>query len=454
MHIIREANEAVISILSRFLIKDGCTRWLHYCVQAPVENGVLIFNSLTRELIHLSQEEYDHYLELDYLKERWFLVPDETKEKEYADFVKLVFRTREKKSKEITGYTIFTTTDCNARCFYCFELGRSRVPMSNETATKVAQYIEDHCGNKRVNISWFGGEPLFNIEAIETICSELHRKGVQFTSIMVSNGYLFNDETVRKAVDQWNLKNVQITLDGTEKVYNKTKAFIYRDSNPYEIVIANIGRLLDAGISVLIRLNMDLYNSEDLLNLVQELAQRYGGKQNLSVYAHHLFNADLSMSEMHTDEEWEKRDVAMRRLTDYISRNGLVSKAGVSKRITTRYCKADNGNAVTILPDGNIGLCEHYSENEFIGHIDHGTFDTATVMSWRETMPEIPECAECFYYLDCVKLKKCVTGRDCYRQLRQEHLRKTQRKMLCSYERWQAKTLCDEKDSNLTVTGK
>jgi len=25
---------------------------------------------------------------------------------------------------------------------------------------------------------------------------------------------------------------------------------------------------------------------------------------------------------------------------------------------------------VTILPDGNIGLCEHFSEDEFIGHIE------------------------------------------------------------------------------------
>lgn len=448
MKTISDANESILSILKKFIKKDDCTRWLHYCVQMPVEDGVLIFNALTRELIHLLQEEYDHYLELDYLRERWFVVPEETKEKEYADFVRLVLRTREKKSKEITGYTIFPTTDCNARCFYCFELGRSRIPMSNETAMKVAQYIEDHCGNKKVNISWFGGEPLFNVGAIEIICSELRRKGIHFISKMVSNGYLFNDEIVRKAVDEWNLKGVQITLDGTEKVYNNTKAFIYRDSNPYEIVIGNIGRLLDAGISVSIRLNMDLYNAEDLLNLVQELAQRFCGKDNLSVYAHHLFDTDLSMGEMHTEEEWEERDIAMRRLTDCLSQNGLIPKTGVSKQIKTNYCKADSGRSVTILPDGNIGLCEHFSESEFIGHIDHEGFDAATVASWKETMPEIPECAECFYYLDCMKLKKCVNGRDCYRQFRQERLRNIQRKMLCSYECWQAKELSDEEDGN------
>lgn len=448
MKVIFEANESVLTILKRFLKKDRCVRWLHYCVQAPVEDGVLVFNSLTRELIHLSQEEYEHYTELDYLRDRWFVVPEGTNEKEIADLVKLVLFSQQKKSKEITGYTIFTTTDCNARCFYCFELGRSRIPMSADTAEKVVQYITDHCGGKEVKISWFGGEPLFNIEAIETICSGLHRNGVVFTSTMVSNGYLFNDDTVHKALEQWNLKRVQITLDGTEKVYNKTKAFIYRNTNPYEIVIDNINRLLNAGIYVTIRLNMDLYNAEDLLALCEELAQRFGRNKYLAVYAHHLFKSDIPMAEMYTDEEWEKRDIAMQRITDCLSRNGLIPKSSVSKHIPTNFCKADSGKSVTILPDGNIGLCEHFSESEFIGHIDHEGFDAATVARWKETMPEIPECGKCFYYLDCVRLKRCPSGRECYLLYRQECLRKVQHKMLCTYERWQTQTLSDAENDN------
>lgn len=444
MKIILEANESVLSILKKFLREDKCDRWLQYCVLTPVENGMLIFNSLTRELIYLSQEEYDHYLDLDYLKERWFVVPEETTEKEYADLVKLVFLTHQKKPKEITGYTIFPTTDCNARCFYCFELGRSRIPMSNETAEKVAQYIAEHCGDKRVNISWFGGEPLFNVGAIETICNGLLNKDIAFDSRMVSNGYLFDDIIVQKAVHQWNLKQVQITLDGTEKIYNKTKAFIYRDSNPYQIVMSNIRRLLDAGIRVSVRLNMDLYNADDLLILAEELAQRFGGYKDFSVYAHHLFKTDIPMAEMYTDDEWEKRDIAMQRLNDSLRRNGIAAKSGVSSRIKTNYCKADSGKSVTILPDGNIGLCEHYSESEFAGHIDQEGFDETTVTRWKETMPEIPECAECFYFLDCVKLKKCPNGRDCYRQYRQERLRNVQYKMLCTYERWQTQALYDD----------
>ena len=67
-------------------------------------------------------------------------IPEETKDKEYSDLVKWVWSNRQKKGKEITSYSIFTTTDCNARCYYCFEMGRSRMPMNQETALKVVQF--------------------------------------------------------------------------------------------------------------------------------------------------------------------------------------------------------------------------------------------------------------------------------------------------------------------------
>lgn len=447
MRIISEASESVLTILKKFLCTNNCTRWLQYCVKMPVEDGMLVFNMLTRELVLLNDNEYDRFVENDYLKEHWFVVPEATKEKEYADLVKWVLSSHQSKSKDITAYTIFTTTDCNARCFYCFELGRSRIPMSCETAEKVVQYIIDHCGGKEVSISWFGGEPLFNLRAIETICNGLHKEGVTFHSTMTSNGYLFDDMTVEKAVKDWNLKKIQITLDGTEKVYNKIKAYIYRDGNPYEIVMNNIGRLLDAGIRVFVRLNMDLYNAENLLALAEELAQRFADKKRLHVYAHHLFKSGTPDAQLHSEEEWEKRDAAMHQLVSCLNRNGLSSESGISKQIKVRYCKADNGQAVTILPDGNIGLCEHYTESEFIGHIDREGFDEKMVASWKETMPEIPECAECFYYLDCIKLKKCSSSSICYRHFREEKLRDTKMRMVNEYQKWKSKTI-DEEDED------
>lgn len=446
MEIISPASETVLSILKNLKKADAPYRLMHFCVEHPTEDGVLMFNLLTRELVSLTEAEYSHLTKLDDLKQRWFLVPEGTNEKEYADLVKWVLQTRQKKVKNITSYTIFPTTDCNARCFYCFELGRSRIPMSQETALKTVQYIKDHCGGEKVHISWFGGEPLFNQSAIDIICRGLHQEKVEFDCIMVSNGYLFDDETIQKAVRDWNLKRVQITLDGTEEVYNKAKAYIYREGSAYQKVLGNIERLLDADIVVQIRLNMDLYNADNLLELVDELARRFAGRKGFHVYAHHIFDGNNPLATTHTEEEWDKRDEAMCRLNEKLKEYGLSSKRGISKHIKLNHCMADSGKSVTILPDGNIGLCEHFSEDEFIGHLDKEGFDADMVKSWKETVPEIPECAECFYYPECIKLKKCANENICFRQDRNDLLRKTKQQMLNEYENWKSKTEVEDSE--------
>ena len=92
--------------------------------------------------------------------------------------------------------------------------------MDRETADRVISYIKEHCGGQQVKLSWFGGEPLVNHKVIDQICNGLRNDGIPYESRMISNAYLFDDTIVAKAADLWNLKNIQITLDGTEVVYN------------------------------------------------------------------------------------------------------------------------------------------------------------------------------------------------------------------------------------------
>lgn len=436
MKVISKANETVLAILGKAKTANTSWRLMHFCVESKVPEGVLLFHTLTMELILLSEEEYNNLTQMDYLKSHWFVVPEELQDKDHADLVKLVLSAQQKKSKHITSYTIFTTTDCNARCFYCFELGRSRIPMSNETALKVVRYIKDHCGGQKVKLTWFGGEPLFNLPVIDTICQGLRDEGIAFTSKMVSNGYLFDDETVQKAAKSWLLQQVQISLDGTEQVYNKAKAYIYKDGSPYQIVLDNIQRLLDNSIAVRIRLNMDLYNCENLLELVDELSGRFSGRRGLFVYAHHLFDINTPSAQLHNEEQWKLRGEAMARLNEKIRQSGFGFNQGIRKKIRLNHCMADSNSSVTIAPEGHIGLCEHFSENEFIGHIDKEGFNEDLRASWRETMPELDECATCFHYPACIRLKKCSNNSICFPLNRQEKLRKTQVQMDFEYKKW------------------
>lgn len=435
-----------IKILGKARPAEQGLRWMHYVLAQPVDSGVLVFHTLTRALLLLTPEEYAAPDTLPDLRGGWFRVPQEMNDQKYADHVRFLRQTMHKKPKHITNYVIFTTTDCNARCFYCYELGRSRIPMSAETAHKAADYIAAHCGGEKVGIQWFGGEPLFNKAVIDIICTDLAAKGVEYHSTMISNGYLFDDATVKQAVELWKLKRIQITLDGTEEVYNRSKAFIYKDGpSPYQVVLANIERLLDAGISVGIRLNMDNHNAENLMLLADELHARFAGRKRFFVYSHTLFEFSGNLSaHVRAEEErrqlYEKQTQLRRKLEKY----GIGQKDALSKDTRLNHCMADGGSSLTILPGGELGLCEHYTENNLVGHLDSEELDTAMVQSFRERWEQMEDCPTCFYYPECIRLKKCTEYKECFPETRKEYREQLLGGMLNAYAAWLKKEEADE----------
>ncbi len=435
MKIISPANETVMTILGK--AKEGADyRMLHFTVEAPVDEGILIHNLLTKELVLLTQEEYNDRLDLEYLRKQWFVVPTELKDKEFSTKVRWVENMRQKKVEEITGYTIFTTTDCNARCYYCFELGWNRIHMTEETAYQTLEYIKRHCGGKKVKLIWFGGEPLFNMNPIDIICQGLRDAGIEYVSSMVTNGYLLDEKALEKAKSLWNMHQLQIALDGTEEVYNKIKAYIYKDVNPYRTVMRNIGLTLDAGIAISIRLNMDLSNHQNLMELVDELAQRFKGKTGLSIYGHHLFKSGIASAELYSAEEWMRREEAMDSLEKRIESHGMMLKGGLAKNIKIKHCMADNDGSIVVDSTGHLGRCEHCNEEEFIGHVSSDEIDTVKAATWKEQIPEIPECDTCFFYPNCLELKKCASSSVCFQQVRETKQRRIVLQMLNEYEKW------------------
>lgn len=443
MENIIKADSTVLDILGKAKSSNAGYRLMKYCIAHNVPEGVLLFHVLTREMLMLTPEEYDQILELDYLKEKWFVIPENLNEKEYADLVRWVCRSLDKKNSYITNYTILTTTECNARCFYCYEKGCKKVTMSAETADKVAVFMKEQCGQNLVNISWFGGEPLVNFQVIDQITEKLQSEGISFSCSMISNGYLFDDEMVERAVDQWKLKKVQITLDGTEEVYNRSKAYVYDEESAYQVVLGNIERLLNAGIRVTIRLNMNLKNAENLMKLADELAVCFSNKKKPTVYAHLIYEDQVKWDEYYTDEELKKLYDMMEMLEEKLSEYELFAelKQGLRKSLKIRNCMADNGRSLVVLPDGHLGLCEHYTETNLIGHIDSEDRDQNLIAEWKELDDEITECADCFYFPECIRLRKCPGLEKCSEFERQQIQCKVKRAMMNEFKYWNIKGL-------------
>jgi len=372
-----------------------------------IRNGEnLWYNLFTGEILLLLEEEkesikFDKKIysnDMDELIKKRFLVPCDLNEHELCKSVKLTADLL-LQNNVINSYTIMTTTDCNARCFYCYELGCKREFMTEKTAFDVADYIIKHYKKQKIHINWFGGEPLYNSKVINIICEELKKSDIDFDSSMISNGYLFDANIIEQAKKYWNLKWVQITLDGTEEVYNKTKAYIYKNTNPFKIVIENIKNLINNQIKVRIRLNLGEYNFEDLKRLTKYLYEYLGRNKWFCVYVSPLYD------ELKTNGN----DVYAKlfELEDYLQSLGIFAKISLNEKYQNAACMADSNSSRLITPTGNIGLCEHFSDSNIIGNIYSKKLDDNLKNSWKETLPEQPKCKSCIFFPECKRIKKC-----------------------------------------------
>lgn len=423
-------------------------RLLEHCVQCPVTEGLLLYNNMTKELLLLSPEEKEHINELDELIAKWFLVPENQDDRILADQLREIAACLRNPLKTVNYYTIFTTMDCNARCFYCFERGRTRTSMSKETALQTVKYIIKNCGGEKVYLHWFGGEPLYNPEVIDIICRGLAEAGIDYRSRMTSNSYLFDIEMIKKAVELWKLKRVQITIDGTKEVYNRTKAYINSVENPYDRVMNNIKQLLDAGISVMIRLNLGAYNGEDLFRLVDELAERFKDKKGFNVYTNIILEQeDPNLGEYGWNQNAElygKLFELRKHIAKHFGRT--MNFAPLRHKVLVNGCMADNDGAVTILPGGELGRCEHFSESQFFGHINSENRNESIVESWKEKISYGPECNGCTCYSECIRLKKCPSGKICIPEERKELEEQLRLRVLNEYSRFLKQQTSDDEE--------
>ncbi len=417
-------------------------RRLKYLLEVDVEGGRKgIYNILTSCGIVLDKSELEEVKAfadttcVNYMIKNYFFVPETFNEEESVDKYR-----KENEIKDVdflanpTEFTILPTTDCNARCFYCFENGHKITVMNMETAKKLSDYITE-CARKNkgttMTLRWFGGEPLYNMKAIDVICKNLKENGVDFKSSIISNGYLFTEDVAKRAVSEWNMNNAQITLDGTKDVYNKAKSYIYKDDeNPFETVLKNMEGMLNCGFNISVRMNIGTHNGDDLKELVKLLAARFKNKLNrgFSMYVHPIFETGLDDETKRSASDRDLVFQKLREVEDQIKECGVPIGIGSLGGLRIRHCMVDGGKALLILPDGKIGLCEHYTDSEYFGNLcdERESWDWTEIKSLVEPTDKLDECHDCVLYPACYRLKKCLDELLCDKYVMEWSKRRTE----------------------------
>lgn len=420
-----EPKKYISSLWSNHKIsEDEMYRLMQYVIKLEYKEKVILHNVVTGHLAILKQDEIDAISQLPMayvapmkqLIDEHFLVPVSFDEHKKVLGIRKVLRKLSctNSEKPIISYTILPTTACNARCYYCFEKGAKIVTMTEDTANDVAQYISEHCGEKKsVHISWFGGEPTVAQNRIDQICEGLQEKDINYWSEITTNGYLFDEDLVKHASSLWNLQSVMISLDGTENSYNAIKAYVNAKDNPYQRVLRNVGYFLENQIHVNLRMNFDLSNYDEFPELVNELIKRFGKHPYLHVRAHPINGEykDQKGKILHGTDEWFERKV--NELNEIARKVGLQKSTRELPFLRYEGCEANDDSSVTISAEGTlVRCCEQFDKNQTTGNLKDGIIYPERVRAWKE-FADYEKCFGCMLYPRCNRLVLCSSKDRC-----------------------------------------
>lgn len=316
--------------------------------------------------------------------------------KNEKNFYARINNNHSKRQNEL-GISILTTTACNARCHYCFEKGITPVNMNDSTISDLNQFIKQKNVTK-INVTWFGGEPLVNSKVICSLSQFCRDNKIDYMSTMISNGYLI-DKYIDLIKNEWNVKRIQITLDGLEEEYNNVKKYIYQDPNPFDRIISNIQLLLDREIGVTIRLNFNQSNYCQILECIDYIYEKYGNHKKLFVYASHIFGCGDAI---HLKDGTNLYLVIYKKLME----KGYVKSLDDLRIIfnNTGYCFTTNKNHFVVNSDGNLYTCDHAvvdKANGCIGTLKDGITNMDNYRFWTKKYYPLKECNNCQYLFMC-----------------------------------------------------
>lgn len=213
---------------------------------------------------------------VDYLADRGFLVPEGSPEYQRMQLT----HGRQQHRTDQLHLTLLASEDCNFRCVYCYE-GFSRGTMEPGVRRGIRRLVERRApGLRGLSVSWFGGEPLCGMEAIEDLAPffvELERDhDLALVCHMTTNGFLLTRETAERLLS-WHIRHFQITLDGPQEQHDLRRP--RRDGRPtFATILDNLRDLgrSDQDFSVILRANFDRGNRSHILSLLDFLVDELG----------------------------------------------------------------------------------------------------------------------------------------------------------------------------------
>jgi uncharacterized protein len=259
------------------------------------------------------------------------------------------------------GLTIAPTMACNMACEYCYE-DNKKGRMSATVIESIIDFIEKRAKRlKKLEISWYGGEPLLAIDIIDDLTRSFldlaEEYKFEYTVSMISNGYLLNKENVDRLRDL-KVSGVQITLDGPARFHNQKRPL--KNGKPsFETIIENL-KYASTKIGVGIRVNVDKSFTNEIIGELLDELDKAGLRQTIGVYFGLLEPATSACANI-SENCYENSDFSKVEIDYY---KILLEKGFRIDKLpspTVTFCMAQSISSFLIDPDGELYRCFNYA---------------------------------------------------------------------------------------------
>jgi uncharacterized protein len=306
---------------------------------------------------------------------------------------------------------------CNLSCDYCYAEGGTydgkRALMDPDMAVDLTDFLLDNTQDDKVMITFFGGEPLMNFEAIRKAVHRGEEKakklGKRIDFALTTNGTLLDEEFIRFGAAH-NIK-LSISIDGRREAHDRHRKFIDGQGS-YDALISKLPTLMSNGRfparATLTKRNVDVVAVvEHLLNL---------GFQQVGTAPVDTVNAEFALDESEMERLLEGFKVLGRRFRDLAIAGkpygftNIINLMKLFHQGDTKPLPCGAGvKLMAVSPDGDFYICHRFSGNRIcqIGSIDAGIDDRKREELLGSLLIETkPVCRSCW--------AKHLCGGGCY----------------------------------------
>lgn len=307
--------------------------------------------------------------------------------------------------------TIAPTLSCNFGCHYCFQgvdKPLTRMTPRVRTATK-AWLIDRLRGRKSFHLTWYGGEPLMDPEAIWDVSAAAIRhcdeNEIKYTSMMISNGYKMT-VPVAERLRAARVSKVQITIDGDEATHD-SRRHLTSGRGTFQRILDNIEAVTERRLlKISVRVNIDGQNEDQARRLLDVLAARgFGIGNGVSVYfapVESVAEASGGCTSCLSKTDYAEAETRLHLLAFEM---GLMKMPRMPRHLG--LCTAVKPNSYVVVPNGDLHKCWDTVMDPAlrVGSVMGGprrTSDDRTEAMWNAWSPfENDVCGNCQLLPSC-----------------------------------------------------